>query len=609
MREPQRPWQRPWQCQWQRRTPRQWQMREGTALVVGTVAVVLATGVLPIGQLVLTVFGSDPIAGLHALGRVAATQSTLRAAETTLIVALASGLLALGLGLGAALLLGCTDVAGKRALAILFVLSLMVAPQVAALAFKTLAGPASPLLKAIGLAPAAGSGNPMLSLGGIIFVLALHHAPLAAVTIAPGLRAIPRDVIEAAGIDGARPWQIVIRIVLPLLAPHLLAAAALVTIAGFGNFGIPALLGLPVGITTLPTLVYQSLVSGGPAVIADAARLSLVIALLTAAGVWLALSAQRRAPTPLQGDLAFAPFVRLGRARAGVSGVAWGVVGFAVLLPFLSLLATALVPAYGVAMSLETVTLDRFAEVLLRQSMTRRAFVNSLWLAASAASLLVLVSILVAYTLTRRAPWLRGVALPLIELPYALPGVVVAIICILLFLRPLPLLGVSLYATHWIILAAYLIRFLPLVLKPTLAAMVTLPIDQEEAAATAGARLRQRLWFVVLPVLMPSAAAGGVLAFMLAFNELTVSALLWSAGTETLGVALLSLDDAGLGAEAAAIGVSATLAVAALVLALDAIRHRLPDGVLPWVALADDPRANTSVALPRPAARRAAHAA
>jgi ABC-type spermidine/putrescine transport system permease subunit II len=140
-----------------------------------------------------------------------------------------------------------------------------------------------------------------------------------------------------------------------------------------------------------------------------------------------------------------------------------------------------------------------------------------------------------------------------------LPGVVLAIACILLFLRPLPLIGVSIYATPFIIVFAYLARFLPLALKPPLAAMAVLARDQEEASALDGANAWQRLRHVIVPNLLPAAGAGGLLVFLLAFNELTVSALLWTAGTETLGVALFSLEDAGLGGEAAAIGVTATL--------------------------------------------------
>jgi iron(III) transport system permease protein len=39
-------------------------------------------------------------------------------------------------------------------------------------------------------------------------------------------------------------------------------------------------------------------------------------------------------------------------------------------------------------------------------------------------------------------------------------GIVLAIACILLFIKPLPVIGVSIYATPWIILFAYHARFL-----------------------------------------------------------------------------------------------------------------------------------------------------
>jgi iron(III) transport system permease protein len=215
---------------------------------------------------------------------------------------------------------------------------------------------------------------------------------------------------------------------------------------------------------------------------------------------------------------------------------------------------------------------------------------NSFLFAGSAALVLSFLAIALAYALERKAGKLRHLLEAIIEIPYALPGVVLAIACILLFLRPLPLIGISIYATPFIIVFAYLARFLPLALKPPLAAMAVLARDQEEASALDGANAWQRLRHVIVPNLLPAAAAGGLLVFLLAFNELTVSALLWTAGTETLGVALFSLEDAGLGGEAAAIGVSTTIVVAVLMVVLDRLRGRLPHGVLPWVALAADAR-------------------
>lgn len=93
----------------------------------------------------------------------------------------------------------------------------------------------------------------------------------------------------------------------------------------------------------------------------------------------------------------------------------------------------------------------------------------------------------------------------MIELPYALPGIVLAIACILIFLKPLPLIGISIYGTPFIILFAYLARFLPLALKAPVAAMAQIEAHHEDAAKLDGASLPQMLRFIVAPILAPAA--------------------------------------------------------------------------------------------------------
>jgi iron(III) transport system permease protein len=565
--------------------PGDWIRREGDGFVVLLLVCVAVFAVLPFARLLLAALAPeghfDPTASFAA----ATSRVALIAAWNTIETGIASSIGALVLGAGFAILLAATDVRYKRVLALLYVTSLLVAPQVAALAYKTLAGPASPILNAIGLAPPPGTPNPLLGRFGIILVLSLHHAPLAAITLATGLRAIPASLIEAAQLDGATPPTILRRVILPLLRPHLIMAALLVFVAGVGNFGIPALLGLPANYITLPTLIYRELTSFGPGGIADAAALSMSVALIAGAGV-VSITALGRTDVRREAEAAMAPFWRLGALRPVAEAALWALIALCCLLPFASLLASALIPAFGVKLTLSTMTFDKFAEVLLRQSVTVRAFRNSFLFAGSAALILSFLAIALAYALERKADKFRRPLEAMLEIPYALPGVVLAIACILLFLRPLPLIGVSLYATPFIIVFAYLARFLPLALKPPLAAMAVLARDQEEASALDGANAWQRLGHVIVPNLLPAAAAGGLLVFLLAFNELTVSALLWTAGTETLGVALFSLEDAGLGGEAAAIGVSTTVVVAIVMAVLDRLRGRLPAGVLPWVVLA-----------------------
>lgn len=556
--------------------------REGWSLLVLLILAALVLDVLPFGRLVLAALSPEgafaPEAALEAIGGRAA----LRALGHTLETGILSALLALALGATVALALGVTDVRGRRGIGFLLLLSMLVAPQVAALAFLTLTGPSSPLLNTLGLAPAPGSANPMLGRGGIVFLLGLHHAPLVLVVLSAGLRRIPHQLVEAAELDGASPATVTRRIVLPLLRPHLVAAALLAFVAGVGNFGIPALLGMPVNYLTLPTLIYRRLSSFGPSVIGEVAALSLLVALVAGTGVLASGRLLARPAARLEADRPLEPFWRLGRAEPLVLAALVTLVGIALVLPFSALAAAALAPTYGAPLTLSTITLDNFVEVLVRQQVTARALRNSLLFAGGSALLLALASIPLAWAMDRHAGRGRRALEGVIEIPYALPGIVLAIACILLFLKPLPILGVSLYATPWIILFAYLARFLPVALKPALAAMAQIERAHEEAASLDGASLAQRFRHVIAPSLLPAVAAGGLLVFLIGFNELTVSALLWANGTETLGVVLFSLEEAGLASQAAAIAVTATLVVAAIMLALDRLADRLPPGALPW---------------------------
>ncbi len=99
--------------------------------------------------------------------------------------------------------------------------------------------------------------------------------------------------------------------------------------------------------------------------------------------------------------------------------------------PLSALVATSLVSAYGVPLSPDTVTFDNYVEVLLRQQVTIRAFRNSFFLALSASLILMAIALPLAYFIVWRRNWVLTILNLAAELPYALPGVVLAIAMIL----------------------------------------------------------------------------------------------------------------------------------------------------------------------------------
>jgi iron(III) transport system permease protein len=312
------------------------------------------------------------------------------------------------------------------------------------------------------------------------------------------------------------------------------------------------------------------------------AYLSVLIGILAMAGIVAQdYFAKRRDFRITTTSLTVEPY-RLGPWRIVAEALMWAVIVVILVLPMVGLVLTSLVHGYGVRLTADSATLDNYRFVLWEHAASRRAFGNSLMLSVAAAAFAVVVAIPLGYVIAwGRSRWIRWMNFA-IELPYALPGVVLAIASLLLFLKPIPLTGIQIYNTVWIILFAYLARFLVLAVRPTVNAYAQLDRALEEAAEVAGARLFTRLRTIVAPLIAPAAMAGGLLIFMTALSELTVSALLWSSGAETIGVIIFAFEQGGDSKYAAALSVVIVTITFLLMLSANLFAKRLPDGVLPW---------------------------
>ncbi|MFS4580898.1 ABC transporter permease [Phaeobacter sp. C3_T13_0] len=507
--------------------------------------------------------------------------STHKALQHSLFTAGLGTVVSLLIGGAFAFLVALTDLRAKAALVFCLMIPMMIPPQITALSWTQIMGPSSVLLKTLGIAPPLGAPQPLYSPGGIILLLGVQHASIIFLTLRASLRAIPQEVVEAARISGARGLRLWWQVVLPLCVPGLLAGTAITFVTALGNFGIPAMLGIPAGYSTLPTLIYQKLAGLGTSVLAEVAVLAMLIGCVAIFGILLQRFFQARQRVHLVGASSRPLSIPLGRKRLPIEIVMWLVVAALLVLPMTGLLATSLVPAYGVPLRLDTITLDSWYEALFRQPVTARAFTNSFMLSLGAAAVLIIICLPLAWLMERHPTRLTRLFDSLVDLPYALPGVVLAIAMILLLIK-LPFTQATLYGTIWIIFLAYLARFMAVMFRPIQASIRQLDPAMNEAAQSVGANLFQRLRSIILPLSAPSAAAGAILVFLTAFNELTVSALLWSSGTETLGVMIFNLDDSGETVMASALAMTIVLAVMALMGIIQLSARRLPQGVVPW---------------------------
>ena len=518
---------------------------------------------------------------LGLMSKVLTQSSTHSALLHSLTTAGLGTLVSVVIGSTFAFLVALTDLRAKGALVFCLMIPMMIPPQITALSWTQIMGPSSVLLKTLGMAPPLGAPQPLYSAGGIILLLGVQHTSIIFLTLRAGLRAIPQEAVEAARISGAKGLRVWWQIIVPLCLPSLAAGIAITFVTALGNFGIPAMLGIPAGYATLPTLIYQKLAGLGTSVLAEVAVLAMLIGCVAICGILAQRFFQSRQPVHLVGSASRPLAIPLGRARLPIEVALWMIVGVILVLPMLGLLATSLVPAYGVGLRLDTITLASWHEALFRQPATSRAFFNSFSLSIGAAIFLIAICLPLAWLMDRNPTRLGRVFDSLVDLPYALPGVVLAIAMILLLIK-LPFTDATLYGTIWIIFLAYLARFMTVMFRPVQASIRQLDPAMNEAAQSVGASLFQRLRSIILPLTAPSAAAGAILVFLTAFNELTVSALLWSSGTETLGVLIFNLDDSGETVMASALAMTIVMVVMALMGVIQLSARHFPKGVVPW---------------------------
>ena len=540
----------------------------GLLVLSGLLAALLfVTNFLPLARLLVRAL-SPAALGWLATSTQART-ALVHSLSISTTVAVAATLLALGL----ALLLEKTDLPGRATLRVLLFVPLVIPPQILTIAWLGWAGPAGYLQR--WLMRLFDVSTPLWTLygpGGIVTLLTLFALPVAYLAIATGLTRVPRSLEEAAQLDGSSPPQTWRFIVVPLLIPNLLAALMLSFLAALGNFGIQALLGIPARYLTLPTLIYQQVVSFASGGFDHAAALALLLGVPALLALILQTLTLRRRETRLEGLLEPPLRYHLGPVRWSLSGAVWLVVaGLVTLGPFLSMLLTALLRAYGVAPRLENLTFSHFVFVLTELGSFRRALTHSFLLASGAAVIAAGLALVLGYLLLKlRGKWALPLQL-LVDLPYALPGLVFALALILVWLRS-PIPGVKLYGTLYLLLLAYVGHYLAFALQPVGAAWRQLDSSLEEAARMDGAGLLATLRYIFAPLLAPSLGAAALLVFLNAFTELSLSALLAGSRSETLGWLVFGLEQAGSTNAAAALSTILVVILALLALAVTLLR-------------------------------------
>lgn len=536
------------------------------------VAVVLVVGALtlvPLGQLLVQAFSDGGRPTLSNFGDAYSGYGIGSMAWSSLVFAAGSTALAIAMGTVVAFIVVRTDVPLRGVLGSLALVPLLIPGILHTIAWILLAGPRGGWINRI-LEPALGpEAVNIFGMGGMVFVEGLHLSPIAFLLMGASFRAVDPALEEAALVSGARWPTVLRRITVPPLRPAFVAAVLVLGVRALESFEVPALLGIPAGTWVFSSRIWRSL-SGFAPEWGEAGALAVSLLVLSSLGVAAHSRLTRRATSfEMVTGRSYRPrLIVLGRWRGPALTVVLVYLALAVALPLSILTYASLQPFYSPPSldRLSGLTLANYASVLSDQD-NLRALRHSLTLGLGASTAVVLLGALVSWFVVRgraRGRWLLD---DLSFLPLAIPGVVLGAALLFVYLRsPLPV-----YGTLWLLLIAYVTRYLPYGVRYVSVSMIQIGHELEEAAHTSGATWWQAFRRIIVPLVFPGMVAGWIYVMALSVRELSASILLYAPGGEVISVRIWALYQSGELTELAAFG----MLLVALVLALGAMSFRL----------------------------------
>lgn len=511
------------------------------------VAILVIFVAVPVLLIFLNALWVDGHLNVTDMVKVLSQPDTYKALINSLI--LASGVTVTGTIVGTffAWLVTRTDLPYKGAMKVLFLVPFMLPSFIGALAWKMLLSPRSGYINRFFI-ETLGFPGPIFDIytyQGIILVETMYLFPFVFIQVCGALERMDPTLEESARISGADLFTITRKITIPLVAPSILSGALLIMLYSMAHFGTVAMLGIEAGIYNIPTLIYERIhqSAGSFAAIRTGTVLSTVLVIAAALIIWLQNRVLSKGRYQIIAGKSFRPTeIRLRGLRLPLLAFCIAYIGFTIVLPTATIFLVGGLKTYGLPLTIENMTFDNYNHILFEWDLTRDAIWNSIGLGLASALITMFAGVIISYVIVKMKVPGKGFLEFLGMLPFSVPGSVIALGVILAWSGKY---GVNIYNTIWIILVAYIARYMAFALKANSAALEQVHDSLVEAARASGATMWQALRDIVIPLVRPGMVAAFFLIFLPALRELTVSVLLYGPTTRTIGVAIYTLNEDG----------------------------------------------------------------
>jgi len=348
------------------------------------------------------------------------------------------------------------------------------------------------------------------------------------------------------------------------MRPSVIGIQLIMFVRAIEAFEVPAIVGVPADIHVFTSKIYLA-THQYPSDHGLAGAYAVNLLLICLAGVFLyqRLTRKQEQFATVTGKGYRPRVAELGKWKYVHLSIALIIFFVAVIAPVLILVWASLIPYYGVpsAALLEKVSLANYSFVLNYPDAVK-AFKNSFILSVGSATLVMLITSVIAWISVKSKIAGKGLLDAISFMPIAIPGIVLGISLMWVYL----ILPVPIYGTIWILLVAYMTRYLPYGVRAASASMIQITQELEEASHVCGGSWQQTFRKIILPLLMPGFVAGWIYISILALRELSTSILLYSTDSIVLSVLIFDLLDQAQYNWLAALGVLMMLVLVAMAL-------------------------------------------
>lgn len=373
------------------------------------------------------------------------------------------------------------------------------------------------------LVPAVEKITPhFFSLFGMVAIMSLHLFPFLYLILRNALQRIGGSLEEAGSVHGGSVFYLMRRVIMPLLLGSYAMGALLIFVKTIAEFGTPATFGRQIGYYVLTSEIHR-FTSSWPIDFGKATSLASVLlgACLLFWYVQNVISRRYQYRT-LSGK---GMRTRITQLTGWKAVLGWGYTGllllFSIVIPYFSIIATSLQKLRGDGLAWSNVTFAHYIELLRPGSKGWQALINSLSLAALAATVAVLIGTFLVLQMGSMKRWSERSLDMFSLLPNTVPGIVIVVGLILFWNAPW--MPISIYNTYTMVVLTYVVFFLPYSVQYVKASAGQIDTNLLQAGRVFGGKPFYIFRRIMLPLLVPGILAGWMMTFTISARELVAS--------------------------------------------------------------------------------------